>query len=106
MTKNVLEANEKCPLFVNGSLVVSKIPTVTVPEYFCMRIHKSPSLYKYVLFVIVFNFFLSSTTTLMFNHDHPITEQYTRIDSYDSFNIPLLSDGNDDRLTIRMQYKF
>lgn len=61
---------------------------------------------KLSTFSVVFNAFLSSTTTLMFNYDHPITEQFTRVDPYDSFNIPLLSDANDDRLTIRMQYKF
>ncbi|HET6511354.1 MAG TPA: porin [Candidatus Kapabacteria bacterium] len=51
---------------------------------------------------VALNAYLSGNVRLMLNYDHPVTEDYTR----NRGGLQTVSDANDDRVTVRMQYKF
>lgn len=51
---------------------------------------------------VAFNAYISGNVRMMLNYDHPMTEEYTR----NNGGLQIVSDANDDRLTVRMQYKF
>lgn len=52
------------------------------------------------------NIFISGAMRLMLDWDHPMTEQYARVDPNLATNIQEVGDAHDDRFTFRMQYKF
>jgi hypothetical protein len=52
------------------------------------------------------NFFISGAMRLMLDWDHPVTEDFTRVDPALATNIQTVKDAHDDRFTFRMQVKF
>jgi hypothetical protein len=52
-----------------------------------------------------FNAYISGNIRMMLNYDHPITEDFVRGASSNTV-LQNVSDANDDRFTVRMQYKF
>lgn len=52
---------------------------------------------------VAFNAYISGNIRMMLNYDHPMTEEWTRGVSN---VLQTVADPNDDRLTVRMQYKF
>lgn len=56
---------------------------------------------------VAFNAYVSGAVRLMLNYDKPMTEEFNRRVSVSGTNVlQNVMDANDDRVTIRMQYKF
>jgi hypothetical protein len=55
---------------------------------------------------VALNAFVGGSLRLMFNWDHPMTEQFTRKNPALATDVQTVSDAHDDRFTLRMQYKF